>query len=457
MSADAPSALPTYDLKNSKRAPQSSTNKTRRGSCEDAALRSLSCQAMRPSDKTTHCAEQIAAYKSCLQAQAERRAAEKAARRAGGGAAAPATTAAASIALCLALAVALLLAPAAAADAGVPYASASASASAVASASASASASTEAARERAIKGPTFESAEVNGRSPLHFAAIEGVAAAEFLALLDKARADARAAGDTRGLVLEKQDKYGYSPLFYAATEGHADLARAMLTAGAEARARDKWLETPLHKAASRGHTGVVRVLLEAGADANAVDKNGRAPLIEAAAEDHVEIVRLLLAANANPDVVTTYGSSATSVAKSDGVKAMLQAAKERREKEHAAEQEALRARNPNPEVGAASSECAAELAAEREAEKAFKGEDIVWTTPGKNSGGVNVEVIDPSVPSPVYPEGYDAKQHERVMKAFEKERVEKGEREDEETVRNILLSADDDEDEDGSREREDEL
>ena len=43
------------------------------------------------------------------------------------------------------------------------------------------------------------------------------------------------------------------------------------------------------------------------------------------------------------------------------------------------------------------------------------------------------------------------------MKAFEKERIEKGEREDEETVRNILLSVDDDDDEDGSHEREDEL
>ena len=77
-----------------------------------------------------------------------------------------------------------------------------------------------------------------------------------------------------------RNKYGRTPLHYAAQgEAHA-LVSALVKAGAKVNARDKrggW--TPLHLAAQTGKTpGVVTALIKAGADPAAKDKKGRTPL-----------------------------------------------------------------------------------------------------------------------------------------------------------------------------------
>ena len=52
--------------------------------------------------------------------------------------------------------------------------------------------------------------------------------------------------------------------------------------------------TALFFASQDGHTEVVRFLLEAGADPNTVNHNGVSPLFIAAKENHDDVVRLLL-------------------------------------------------------------------------------------------------------------------------------------------------------------------
>ena len=65
-----------------------------------------------------------------------------------------------------------------------------------------------------------------------------------------------------------------SLLHSAAAKGHADVARALLAAGASVDAVDKQGSTPLHYAAFQGHAVVVTALLEAGASVDAVERAG---------------------------------------------------------------------------------------------------------------------------------------------------------------------------------------
>ena len=62
--------------------------------------------------------------------------------------------------------------------------------------------------------------------------------------------------------VDLQDETGCSPLYAACHEGHADVARALLSLKAPARAdlRDKRGRTPLFAAAHEGHVDVVRAL-----------------------------------------------------------------------------------------------------------------------------------------------------------------------------------------------------
>lgn len=57
----------------------------------------------------------------------------------------------------------------------------------------------------------------------------------------------------------------------ACRDGDLELARLLLSAGADVNARDKSGETPLHRAAEEGRTDVVRLLPEAGADSEVAD------------------------------------------------------------------------------------------------------------------------------------------------------------------------------------------
>ena len=73
---------------------------------------------------------------------------------------------------------------------------------------------------------------------------------------------------------------GYTPLLIAATEGHVDLMRVLLEAGADATYANGELsdDTALHKAAQRGHPAAIQLLIDAGADVNARDEGNMSPL-----------------------------------------------------------------------------------------------------------------------------------------------------------------------------------
>jgi ankyrin repeat protein len=116
---------------------------------------------------------------------------------------------------------------------------------------------------------------------------------------------------------------GFTPLHYPAFfggPGSADAARALLTAGADARARsenDFWV-LPLHSAAAGAHAEIVEVLLAAGVDRSPRQRRGWTPLHAAAQNGDARSVDALLAAGADPRLTNDEGQSAADVARAGG-------------------------------------------------------------------------------------------------------------------------------------------
>ncbi|OAR24116.1 serine/threonine protein kinase [Streptomyces sp. ERV7] len=94
-------------------------------------------------------------------------------------------------------------------------------------------------------------------------------------------------------------------LFGAIAVGDAARVRAVLRAGADAEGADREGTTPLYEAAVNGRAEIARVLLTAGAAPDAESGGPGAegtPLCAAACWAHVETVRVLLTHGADPSL-----------------------------------------------------------------------------------------------------------------------------------------------------------
>jgi ankyrin repeat protein len=125
-------------------------------------------------------------------------------------------------------------------------------------------------------------ADVDGTTPLHWAARWNDA--DIVKLLIRAGASAKAA-----------NRYGVTPLHEASTVGNVAIIEALLKAGANPNAAFGDGETPLMTAARTGNVDAVKMLLSFGANVNAREEwRGQTALMWAAAENHAAVVRLLV-------------------------------------------------------------------------------------------------------------------------------------------------------------------
>jgi ankyrin repeat protein len=101
-----------------------------------------------------------------------------------------------------------------------------------------------------------------------------------------------------------QSKTGFTPLMFAAQQGDAGIAGALIRAGADVNASViKSGLTPLMIAALGGFADVATILMDHDADVEAIDKSGLAVLHHAVTyTPSAGIVRKLLARGANPNV-----------------------------------------------------------------------------------------------------------------------------------------------------------
>ncbi|KAL8599950.1 hypothetical protein ACOMHN_050252 [Nucella lapillus] len=102
-------------------------------------------------------------------------------------------------------------------------------------------------------GANINCRDIYGQTPLHFAAMRGneVACRDLLSIA--------------GVDIEAQDKQGISPLHMAAIHNQVEIARELITAGANLRCIDNEQSTPLHYACTEGNVELVQLLFEAGA------------------------------------------------------------------------------------------------------------------------------------------------------------------------------------------------
>ena len=98
-----------------------------------------------------------------------------------------------------------------------------------------------------------------------------------------------------GVDVNKANKYGDTPLFWAASGGHTECVKQLIEAKADVNKAANWGYTPLYCAAVVGHKECVKLLIAAGADVNKANRWGQTPLSVAKTE---EIKRLLRAAGA---------------------------------------------------------------------------------------------------------------------------------------------------------------
>ena len=78
--------------------------------------------------------------------------------------------------------------------------------------------------------------------------------------------------------VEVNNRFGGTPLYFAASGGHREVVELFITEGANVNAKDWMGRTPLNDAAGRGYKEIVEILLANGADVNAKDNDGDTPL-----------------------------------------------------------------------------------------------------------------------------------------------------------------------------------
>ncbi len=128
----------------------------------------------------------------------------------------------------------------------------------------------------------------------------------------------------------------FTPLHYAANEGHTEVVELLLRHGARVDAVSSTQRTPLHVACNRGLKEIAAFLLAAGANVNAQDKDGNTPAHILSDGGWQEALELLLKQGADMRIKNIYGETPTEVASSVAVRRMCMAASKSKSKEKAA-------------------------------------------------------------------------------------------------------------------------
>lgn len=156
--------------------------------------------------------------------------------------------------------------------------------------------------------PAFNPIDRFGQTPMIWAASKGHL--DIINYLLETMSDPKLDAQSRGLI-NKQVKYnGYTALHWAAAYGHTEIVAALLKAGAKPTLGSGPLYQQycaIHLAAQNGHLGVVQILVEQNAAIlNKTDARGDTPLTWAACNGHFHIVQYLLEKGSDFDTLPEF-------------------------------------------------------------------------------------------------------------------------------------------------------
>nr|CAG4651746.1 EOG090X04G6 [Triops cancriformis] len=107
--------------------------------------------------------------------------------------------------------------------------------------------------------------------------------------------------------MNQGDDHGFSPMHWAAKEGHLNIVTMLIQRGARVNATNLGDDTPLHLAAAHGHKEIVQLLLKNRADINFVNEHGNTPLHYACFWGFQAIAEELVSTGALVSVTNKYG------------------------------------------------------------------------------------------------------------------------------------------------------
>jgi hypothetical protein len=110
-----------------------------------------------------------------------------------------------------------------------------------------------------------------------------------------------------GINVNAEGKQGFRPIFFIFPADNAEVARALLSAGANPNVRLPDRSTPLYFSVRLENTAFTRALLEAKADPKALVENDKPIIHEAVMAGNVEQIKLL--ARAGADINVVWGST----------------------------------------------------------------------------------------------------------------------------------------------------
>lgn len=179
------------------------------------------------------------------------------------------------------------------------------------------------------KGADPNLADESGFTALHYAALDRDGAGMVRALLmHGARPNPRTTRDSREYVYAGVNLTGATPLFLAASLGHVETVRALVTGGADPFLTTEKGTAPIHVASWGGSPyfrdwtegekknlfDMTKLLVELGADVNSTGEHGWTALHGAAYKGVDAVVQFLVDHGARTDVFDEYGQTPLSIA-----------------------------------------------------------------------------------------------------------------------------------------------
>ena len=102
--------------------------------------------------------------------------------------------------------------------------------------------------------------------------------------------------DAYPFLIGLSNKYGATPLHWAAFNGRTEVVKILLSKGADLNAQSNFDDRPLTGACERGHDRIVDIFIAHGACLDYTDAEGKSPLYRACVKGHLRVVILLLQA-----------------------------------------------------------------------------------------------------------------------------------------------------------------